>query len=136
MVPTGMSSNQLIQNAKVVFTIIGTTGWEAIIRNKPVITMEENMSDVLDLSVQCKDLRDISNLIYSEQKRIEKISQKERKRRLICFLAAIHHTACWIDEPLKVFGEVDCDSIEDANEIGSKLSKNLINFLNNYPQFA
>lgn len=136
LIPIDISSNFVINNAQMVVTIVGTTGWEAIIRGKPVINLEENMFDVLNLSRKCTDFKELSIAIHDEIERIKKISPEERKRRIVCLLAAMCKHGFWIDNPLKVTGDEDCKSKEEADEYGKVIAqavKEYINYMNYMP---
>lgn len=117
LIPADTSSNAVISNAQLVVTIVGTTGWEAIIRGKPVISFEKNMFDVLKLSGRCSDFKELSVAIHDEVERMKKISRDERKRRILCLLTAIVKHGFWIDNPSKAI-HIPCESDEEANKIG------------------
>jgi len=89
LIPIDADMHQLISNAEMVAVITGTSGWEAIQRGKFVITFADNLYDVLDLSRRCASVDTLSEDIYSELQRMKHISTAERKRRLVCFLAAV-----------------------------------------------
>jgi len=81
--------HELILNAQMVAVISGTSGWEAIQRGKPLITFADSFWDVLDLSRKCADIDRLSINIYEEFHRAKKISQIERKRKMVFMLAAM-----------------------------------------------
>ncbi len=111
-VPVDSNTHSLISNAQIVATIIGTTGWEAILRDIPVIDLEENMYDCLNLSRRCTDIKQFSRVIGDEIKRIRSIPKEEKKRRIVCLLTAIAKHGFWIDDPLKMAGEAECSDQE------------------------
>lgn len=134
LIPTETNSNTVISRAQMVITIVGTTGWEAIVRGKPVIHFEENMFDVLGLSRKCTDLKELSRAIYEEIKRNALIPKAERKRRIVCLLTAIIKHGFWIDDPLKVTGDADCKTIEEAANIGTIIAKALAGYIEHEKQ--
>ena len=48
-----------------IFPATGTAGWEAVLRNKPVIHFVDVFYQKLDLSKKCSDLNKLSNIILS-----------------------------------------------------------------------
>lgn len=123
LIPTDTSSNAVINNAQLIVTITGTTAWEAIIRGKPVIDFEENISDVLGLSRRCTDFKKLSIAIHDEVQRVKNIPLQERKRRIVCLLTAIIKHGFWIDNPLNVTGDAPCESELAAREIGKIIAR-------------
>ncbi len=115
-IPTQTNTHEVISFAQMVITIIGTTGWEAVMRGKPVLSLEENMFDVLDLSRRCTDFKEFSRAIRGEIERVSKISDEERRRRIVCLLTAIAHCGFWTENPLKVLGEAECSSAEERKK--------------------
>ncbi|MFC1595724.1 hypothetical protein ACFL4D_00360 [Candidatus Margulisiibacteriota bacterium] len=133
-VPISTNSEELINNAQLVINVAGTTGWEAILRGKPVLSFSNNFYDVLDLSVLCTDTEALSVAIYNEIQRIKEISSGERKQRMICFFSAMMKHAFWISHPYKITGDMECTE-EDAVEIGKTISMKIKEYLeqNHYP---
>ena len=103
LAPVYMDMHNIIDNAEMIAVITGTTGWEAILRNKPVITFADHLIDVLNLSRKCTDIEKLSVDIHDEIRRIEKVSKAERERRIVCFLAAILKHGFWMDYPKQLF---------------------------------
>ncbi len=128
LIPTNTNSNTVIQHAQMIATIVGTTGWEAVLREKPVIAFEENMFDVLELSRVCTDFKELSVAIAEESKRIKEISFEERKKRLIYLLTAIAKHSVWVEDPYKVTGDNPCE-VEESFEIGSKIAHAMKEFI-------
>lgn len=89
MVPVSMTGEELIKGAQIVAVVTGTTGWEAILHGKPVISFVDNYFDVLGLSAKISNVRTFPLEIRQEIERVSKISQQERERRIICYLAAM-----------------------------------------------
>ena len=67
-----MDMNTIINKAEMVAVINGTSGWEGILRGKPVINLSDHMFDELGLSKKCTDIEKLSTEIYDEIKRIKK----------------------------------------------------------------
>ena len=76
------------------------------------------MFDILGLSRICSDFKELSVAVHSEIERIRKISPEERKRRIICLLTAIDRHGFWVEDPLKVTGDAECKTEEEARGIG------------------
>lgn len=129
LVPTDTNTYQLIQNSQLVVSIVGTTGWEALFRGKPVVTLEPNMYDVLELSRMCTDIKQFSIVIHDELVRIQQITPAERKRRLVCFLAALHKHGVWVDVPARINGEIDCANDAQRLEYGRVFANNIKEYL-------
>ena len=89
MVPVSMSGEELIRGSQMVAVVTGTTGWEAILHGKPVISFVDNYFDVLGLSAKFSNIRSFSLEIREELKRIATVSKEERERRVVCYLAAM-----------------------------------------------
>jgi Capsule polysaccharide biosynthesis protein len=89
LLPIDADMHSLISNAQLVAVITGTSGWEAILRGKPVIGFADNMWDVLGLSRKCSDIDKISLNIREELEKSKQISREERKKRIISFLSAM-----------------------------------------------
>lgn len=89
MVPVSMTGKELIRDAQMVAVVTGTTGWEAILQGKPVISFVDNYFDVLGLSAKISDIRTFFEEIQKELKRAAAVSPQERKRRIVAYLAAV-----------------------------------------------
>lgn len=89
MVPVSMAGEELIKSAQMVAVVTGTTGWEAILHGKPVISFVDNYFDVMGLSVRFSNVRTFPLEIRDEIKRVSNISQQEREHRITCYLAAL-----------------------------------------------
>lgn len=89
LAPIDADMHKIISKAEMVAVITGTSGWEAIMRGKPLITFTNCFWDVLELSSKCSDIETFSRDIQDEFSRAKGISPAERKRRLILFLAAL-----------------------------------------------
>lgn len=64
LVETNANTQRLIKNATIVATITGTAGWEALVRQKPLIVMGDPTYKALkDGFVYCPDISDLSNAI-------------------------------------------------------------------------
>jgi hypothetical protein len=123
LIPTDTNTHEVVTRCQMVVTIVGTTGWEAIMRGKPVINLEENMFDAIGLSRRCTDLKGLSLAIQEELQRMVKITPEERKRRIVCLLTAIHHHAFWVENPLQVIGDADCDTAAERRAVGQVIAE-------------
>jgi hypothetical protein len=113
----------------MVAVISGTSGWEAIWRGKPVIEFRMNLWSVLGLSKKCTDIDTLSNDIYEEIKRINKISPKERKRRIVCLLSAMLELGFRVTYPKQLF-YIEPGSDEEYEVCGRELADGLVKHLN------
>jgi hypothetical protein len=73
----------------MVAVVTGTSGWEAIQRGKPLISFADNFWDCLGLSRKCRSLEELSRDIHDEAEKIKDVSEEERRKRMINFLAAV-----------------------------------------------
>lgn len=89
MAPVDADTHRLIINAQMIAVVTGTTGWEAILRGKPLITFADNFWDIIGLSMKYSSVENLSNDMKEEIKNNRKISKDERERRLTCYLAAV-----------------------------------------------
>jgi len=101
LLPIDLDSHEVMTNSQMVAIISGTSGWEAVLLyDKPVIHFDQELYETTGLSKTCDNLLSLSSLINSEYKRINMISKKERKRRLICLINAVILDGFWIENPL------------------------------------
>ena len=103
LAPIYTSSLDMISNAEMIAVISGTSAWEAILCDKPVIEFRKNLWSVIGLSRKCTDIEKLSITINDEINRINKITQQERKRRIICFLAAVLDRGFWMSNKYLLF---------------------------------
>jgi hypothetical protein len=89
MASVSIDSHDMIIGSQMVAIVTGTTGWEAILRSKPVLQFVPNYFDVLGLSRKYSTIENLSLDIREEMLRMSLISPEERKRRVIHFLAAL-----------------------------------------------
>lgn len=89
MAPLDADMHKLIINAQMVAVVTGTSGWEAILRGKPLITFADNFWDVIGLSRKYSSSENLSNDINEEMVNNREISKGEREKRLIYYLAAV-----------------------------------------------
>ncbi len=74
----------IIQNAKIITTITGSAGWEAILLKKPVITFGHVFYNKLSMVKKCSDIETLPFLI---KKQLENFDYNERE--LENFISAI-----------------------------------------------
>ncbi len=129
MAPVYADSYRIINNAEMVAIINGTSGWEAILRGKPVINMSDYMFDVLELSKKCTDIEKLSVDIHDELNRIRQISFQERKKRIICFLASILEHGFWISHPNPFF-YIEPGTENELEVCGRELADGFVKYLN------
>ncbi|MBP6342791.1 MAG: hypothetical protein KA403_02530 [Candidatus Omnitrophica bacterium] len=127
MVPVSMTGKELIQGAQMVAVVTGTTGWEAILQGKPVMAFVDNYYDVLGLSAKISSIRTFSLEIRDEIKRNASISPQERKRRIVCYLAAVMEHGFTPSYPLPFCNEPGTP--EEYKVCGLELADALISYL-------
>jgi hypothetical protein len=84
-----IDSHEMIMGAQMVAIVTGTSGWEAILRGKPVLQFVDNYFDVLGLSRRYSTVENLSLDIRDELKCMAAISPEERQKRIVYYLAAL-----------------------------------------------
>ncbi len=105
MASVSIDSHEMIMGAQMVAIVTGTTGWEAILRGKPVLQFVPNYFDVLGLSRKYSTIENLSLDIRDELQRMAAISPEERKRRIIHYLAALLEHGYWATHGPQFFYE-------------------------------
>lgn len=90
----------ITQNAKLVLTTTGTTGWEAVLLKKPVITFGDVFFNVLPMVKRC---RDIETLPHLAKEQLENFHYDENA--LLNLLSAIYQESA--DADLFQLWEID-----------------------------
>jgi hypothetical protein len=121
LVPLNFNTFELIKNAEAVSTVSGTTGWEAMVLGKPVISFGLSWYE-----------RYYGTLKIINEKSASKISEfindfKFDKRNLYSYLLAFERTAI----EAQVFRGRDVKFINSEEECVENLSKAIISFMNN-----
>ncbi|MCK5039977.1 MAG: hypothetical protein KAR87_03350 [Candidatus Aenigmarchaeota archaeon] len=88
LIDSKISMRDLIKHSKLVTTISGTGGWEAIMLKKPVITFGDCFYNELDMVKKCRDITQLPSII---QDLLYGYNHDEEK--LIKFLSAIFKTS-------------------------------------------
>jgi hypothetical protein len=128
LLPIDEDMHQIISNAEMVAVVVGTAGLEAVLRGIPTISFADNSWDVMGLSTKCTDIESLSVDIINEIKRISKISITERKKRIICFLAAVLEHSFHITHPNElVYTEIGTD--EQYEVCGREMADGLVKHL-------
>lgn len=132
MAPVDADTHRLIINAQMVAVVTGTSGWEAILRGKPLITFADNFWDVIGLSRKYSSVENISNDINEEIIHIRKTFNSEREKRLIYYLAAVLKHGFEISHPQQFCYEPGTDKQYElgGRETADALKKHL-DFLKN-----
>ena len=126
--PPYSDTDILIDNAEMIAVINGTTGWEAILRGKPVVTFSDYMFDAMGLSSKCTDLEKLSIKIHDEVNRINKMNKEERKRRILTFLSAVINCGFWISYPYQFF-YAHSDADKEYQLCGQELAAGFVKYL-------
>ncbi len=77
------NSQEIIKNSSLVITITSTTGWEAIIYQKPVIVFGDIYYSLFEEVTRVHDLRDLREIIRT------KIDSKVDQTKTLKFIAAV-----------------------------------------------
>ena len=128
LVPIDMDMHKLISNAQMVAVITGTAGWEAIQRGIPSITFADNTWDILGLSKRCDNIETLSKDIYDEVRRVKQITLSERRKRIVCYLAAVLQHSFNMTYPNQ-FVFTDFGTDEEYEVCGKELADGLIKHL-------
>ena len=96
----------IIKDCDLVFTITGTTGWEAIMLQKPIITFGDVYYNLFEEVVKLKNLRELSSIID------KKIGTTNDKTKTLKFINAV------LNSTFKGVGVIPCicgNSLETQN---------------------
>jgi len=94
-----IDSKDLLKDAKIIFTVSGFCGFEAILRNKPVITFGRTFYNALpDCMVQ--NVQSLQELPQAVEKLLEDYQYREKE--IICLVAAIIKNST----PLNLYADV------------------------------
>ena len=126
--PVYEDTNKIIENSQMVAVVTGTAGWEAVLRNKPVIHFVDVFYQKLDLSKKCSDLNKLSNIIHDEYERIKNIDNNERRKRIEAFLSSFINNGFTAKYPHQLLLENGTD--EEYKKAGKQLSIELIKYIN------
>jgi len=111
---------ELIRNSKLVLTITGTSGWEALIFNKPVITFGNVFYNI---SPEVKNIKNMDHLpIIIKELLSKKISEDE----IIKLMAALYEGSF----PGLVRLPAICGEISLKEENVKKITKGIIKYIN------
>ena len=64
LIPTNIMPYEIIKNAIIIFTINSTTGYEAILLNKPVITFGHELYSRKGVTITVKDFNELPDIIF------------------------------------------------------------------------
>ena len=105
-----VDSKHLIENAKMIFTVSGFSGFEAVIRGKPVVTFGKTFYDVLPDDM-VRNVRCLEELPFEVKGLLE--SYRYSENDVICLVAAIMKSSVPLnlyEQILKKGGRVTVDS--------------------------
>ncbi|MFA6530272.1 MAG: hypothetical protein WCT31_00950 [Candidatus Micrarchaeia archaeon] len=86
LVDPNLSAREMIQKSKLVLTITGTAGFEALLYQKPMICFGEAMYTDMEFVVKAKNLLDLPKIIASALS-----SYRHDEKELTDFLVALYH---------------------------------------------
>ncbi|MFA6393942.1 MAG: hypothetical protein WCW25_03680 [Patescibacteria group bacterium] len=124
LVSPAAESLDLINKARLIYTISGTAGWEAVQLKKPVITFSNIFYTKLPMVKECQSIKDLPRLTFEQLKNF-----RHDEAALINFLAAIFResaevdlTRIWQIETANYIEEEKEELMPLADMIASKLS--------------
>jgi len=98
LVSPSVDSHKLIQNSDAILTIVGTTAWEGILYEKPVVAFGPLCYGFFDLLYHCKNIGDLPSIL-SEAIRGFK-PNRDLLLKFIWALLGSSHEGLW-DSPLR-----------------------------------
>ena len=107
-----LRSTDLVRGAKVTSVIAGTTGWEAMLMGKPVLTFGPVWYLATGLGVYCRDLEHLHRDIFRAVALSENVAPAERERRCGRMLQALFDRSFSFDYDLmwKGFSERELEA--------------------------
>jgi hypothetical protein len=112
LVPPTVDSHEIIQTADAVLTIVGTTAWEGILYEKPVIAFGPLAYDFFDLVYNCHSISDLPRILS------QAIHEFRPNRKLLlefvwAVLQSAHHGE-WHD-PLATPSILEQENVENVS---------------------
>lgn len=121
-------TSKLIEKSKAVFVISGTTGFEAILNNKPLFETRRNIWTIMELSKIIKSSENLYLDIIKEVERHNLMSGKMREYRLLSFIQAVLDTCFYFSHPdVLLYDRAGTE--EENKKCGEELGEYLYNFL-------
>lgn len=94
LIDPAVSSLKLSQNSRIVTTMAGTAGWEAVLLKKPVIIFGEIFYSPLSMVKMCTDITRLPHLVKEQLENF-----KYNEEELLCFLSALYKESVPLDLP-------------------------------------
>ena len=127
--PVKENTNVLVQNSSAVFVISGTSGFEAILNDKPVFETRENVWSIMNLSKIIQSFENFADDLINEKNRIKKMNENDKKRIILSYLQSIEDSCFYATYPDILF--YDRVGTEIEYEIcGKELAKYFNKFIN------
>lgn len=111
LINPAISSFSIIPQAKLITVITGTTGWEALLFKKPVISFGNQFYNALSMVKKCTE---IERLPYLIKEQLENFVYKEEE--LISFISAIFQDSITLDLEHVWHNENNADKIKKELE--------------------
>ena len=92
LIDPATSSYSITPNAKLITTITGTVGWEAVIFKKPVISFGHQFYNSLSMVTHCDEIENLPELVKEKLER-----HRHDEEELTAFLAAVFEDSVDID---------------------------------------
>jgi hypothetical protein len=134
LIQAGEDNSRLIRHADLVTVITGTSGWEAILMERPVITFGDCFYADLGFSERCSDFNQLGQQIRHLLFERDELGQEMHVRRLLLFLTAVFEESfplsehiLWPQRPLRPdqLGELELNT---ARTIADQLATAISNF--------
>lgn len=91
------SQFKYIQNASLIVTDNGSSGWEGLILKKPVVTLEQTFYDSSGLAFTAPDPRVLDQVLLEALRQTSPVPEKERDARLCAVIDAERATSMEIE---------------------------------------
>ncbi|MFA6106345.1 MAG: hypothetical protein WC745_01585 [Patescibacteria group bacterium] len=128
LVSPAADSLALINQAKLIYTISGTAGWEAIQLKKPVIAFSDIFYTKLPMVKKCQSIEDLPRITFEQLNDF-----RHDETALINFLAAIFRESAEVDLT-KIWQIETANYVEDEKEELMPLSDMIAGKLNLKPR--
>ena len=126
LVNVNVDSKELVLNSDMVCVVSGTTGWQAILNNKPLLEFRNNLWSILGLSTVCTDLDNITEAFFKEINRFNSFDKEEVLKRILTYLEVINKFCFKSKCPEVLFYQRDGSDLENkicGNEIAEYFNK-------------
>jgi len=128
LVPLYSDGMELIKNSKLVIVVGGSSGFEAMLANKPVVTFSYFVYSFLGLTVANNNINDLRNDIHNAIKINLGTKPKQFEKKIKSLIFSISKTCYQISKPGFFFFKTK--NFKDKEICGKELAEALISELN------